>query len=114
MSIKTAHHPGACTVATLRRENRRFHGTGGVSQANRGFGFRPAFLDGDTGRVYLSRFSDGKPAPLHVLDGLPEELVLLRSSQGRITTVKDSVIAGFILETRFYTRQQAARLLGSC
>ncbi len=59
------------TVVTLLAHNRRFAGTAGVSAGNREQGFRPAFFDTDKGSVHLSRFADGRPAPMHVLDGLP-------------------------------------------
>jgi hypothetical protein len=68
----------------------------------------PAFLDTATGAIYLSRFSNGKPASLHLIDGLPNEVVTARDTQGKTTAVKDSVIAGFIRHDRFFTREQAA------
>ena len=42
----------------------RFAGTGGVSEENAGLGFRPAFCDADTDRIYASRFADGRLAPV--------------------------------------------------
>lgn len=80
----------------LEEQNRDFSHTGGVSQANRAYGFLPAFLDAQTGAVYLSRFSDGRVAPIHVLDGLPPELV------------DQSLITGFVRDGRFFTRAEAA------
>jgi hypothetical protein len=99
------------TLETLRQENLCYCHTGGISQNNCHAGFQSAFLDCATGRVYLSRFANGKPAPVHLLDGLPEELVLQRSAEGRITTVKETVVAGFLYDEHFYTREQAARFL---
>lgn len=99
----------AFNTETLRLENQCFQGTGGVSQGNRGTGFRPAFRDAQTAVVYLSRFSDGQPAPFHLLDGLPDEVVLSRSESGRVSAVKNSLISGFVLDGCFYTREQAAR-----
>ena len=93
----------------LRQENLAFHGTGGVSAGNRSVGFRPAFCDAQTAAVYLSRFADGQPAPFHLLDGLPDEVVLLRNATGRVAAVKDSLVSGFVLDGCFYTREQAAR-----
>jgi hypothetical protein len=43
-----------------------------------------------------------------VIDGLPEELVISRSANGRVTSVKASVQAGFTLNGDFYDREQAA------
>lgn len=48
------------------------------------------------------------PAPFHLLDELPGALVLARTESGRVAAVKDSVVSGFVLEGRFYTRERAA------
>lgn len=93
---------------TLRSENRRYLGSGGRSPENRGAGFRPAFRDSETGRVYESCFGDGRPAPCHLLDGLPDALVLARDDYGRVRGVKPSVVSGFLRGGRFYTRDEAA------
>ena len=90
-------------------ENRIFRGTGGRSQENRRWGFRPAFFDTETQSIYDARFADGSPAPFHLLDGLPPEVVVARAPSGRVTTVKASVISGFVHDGRFYTREAAAR-----
>lgn len=92
----------------LSRQNRAFIGTGGISKENAGRGFLPAFMDRTTRIVYLSRFANGAVAPLHLLDGLPEELVAERSAAGCVTAAKSCVIAGFIRDGLFYTREQAA------
>lgn len=94
------------TQQRLELENVRYRGTGGVSQ-NRSCGFRPAFMDTRTRAVYLSRFTDGRPAPFHILDGLPDELVLARNPGGRGVIVKASVVSGFIREGLFYSRDEA-------
>ena len=94
--------------ALLRAENRQYEGTAGVSRGNRPQGFRPAFLDTGSGVVHLSRFASGQFAPIHVLDGLPAELVVRRARNGRVVAVKSSVVSGFVREERFYTREQAA------
>ena len=96
------------SVAVLKEQNQRFHGTGGCSQENSGEGFRPAFKDIGTGVIYLSCFADGRLAPLHLLDGLPAEVVIARDNTGHVTAVKDSVIAGFVRDGHFYTRAEAA------
>lgn len=93
----------------LKRENDQFMNTGGRSQENRSLGFRPAFMDRDTSAVYESRFANGLPAPVHMLDGLPSELIVQRSASGRVTAVKASVVSGFLLDDEFYTREEAAR-----
>jgi hypothetical protein len=95
--------------AVLQQQNRRFMGTGGRSQENRSSGFRPAFIDSITRAVYASCFADGRPAPIHLIDGLPDEVVVARSDSGRVCAVKPSVVAGFVRDGRFYTREEAAR-----
>ena len=102
-------HPVLLSTQELAQQNRVFRGTGGVSEGNAETGFRPAFFDQSTKTPYLSRFADGRVAPLHVLDGLPDELILARDLNGRVDTVRNSVVAGFLRGGVFYTREQAAR-----
>ncbi len=92
----------------LRNENTCYQGRGGVSAENRSDGFRPAFFDTQTQMIYPSRFGDGRPAPFHLLDGLPEELVLARNPGGRVVSVKATVISGFVRGGRFFDRAEAA------
>jgi hypothetical protein len=103
----------ALTKQLLGQENARFAGTGGVSAANRCMGFRPAFMDTETHRVYVSCFADGRPAPCHLLDGLPDEAIAARASSGRVTRLKPSIVSGFVSLDRFYTRDEAAELVGA-
>lgn len=108
------HRPGMglqLTEAALARENRRFRGSGGRSEENRHVGFQPAFLDSATRTIYASRFADGRPAPCHLLDGLPDELVVARHPSGRVAGIKSSVVSGFVRQDRFYTREEAARCI---
>jgi hypothetical protein len=101
------------TKTSLALETAHYRGTGGVSENNRSLGFQPAFIDGETEAVHLSRFPDGRLAPCHLLDGLPSELVLARDEQGRVTRVKSSVVSGFVHGDRFYTRDEVAAMLVS-
>lgn len=96
------------TSQTLAAENRRFADTRGISQNNRAQGFVPAFRDGASGRVEISRFSNGLPAPIHLFDGAPAEWVVQRREDGRVLAVKDSIVSGFLRAGRFYTRAEAA------
>lgn len=98
---------------TLAQENLRYNGTGGVSANNRNQGFIPAFMDTETGNVYRSRFPNGKPAPIHVLAGLPDELLDTHCHSNGHRSIKHSVISGFILEDRFYSREAAAQATAS-
>ncbi len=90
----------------LMAQNQDFAGTGGISQENCCLGFVPGFMDKDTGRVFRSCMADGCPAPIHLLDGLPDDVVLNRDPRGHVATVKSSVIAGFIRNGLFYTRDE--------
>ena len=106
--MKTAQ---SMTITTLAVQNRLFVGTGGVSPENRILGFVPGFLDQETGSVYRSCNADGRPAPMHLIDGLPEEVITARNPSGRVVAVKGSVVAGFIRDGSFYTREQVANVL---
>ena len=70
-------------------------------------GFAPAFLEPDTGTIPLARYADGRPAPIHLLAGLPPERVVSRDPASTDTGVKPGLIAGFVRAGRFYTREQA-------
>jgi hypothetical protein len=96
------------THTDLRAQSDTYRGTGGCSEENGDFGFRPAFRDEGTGIVYRARFLDGNPAPFHVLDGLPDEVVVTRAESGRVLAVKGSLVSGFVRLGRFYTRDEAA------
>lgn len=95
------------TQAKLSGENQAFSGTPGVSHENRANGFIPAFCDSITGRVEISRFQNGEPAPMHIIEGLPDCWVVERDADSRATAIKHSVVAGFVREGCFYTRSQA-------
>ena len=99
---------GAFNRAGLRRESAPHDGTAGSSAGNRSQGFRPGFIDTDTGIVYNALFADGRPAPCHVLDGLPETVVVSRDHRGRVHTVKATIVPGFIRRGEFFTRAEAA------
>lgn len=103
----------AMTDERLMQETQLHRGTGGISDENRSLGFRPAFMDQETSAVYVSCFGDGRPSPFHLIDGLPDELVVARDVVGRAAAVKDSVVAGFVRGGRFYSREDAGRLASS-
>lgn len=117
METRTLTRPSASgaplSIMTLLAENERFQGHGGTSAETAGHGFRPGFLDTDTATIYPSRFADGRPAPLHLLDGLPEALVAERDANGRVARLHGSVVSGFVRGDTFYTRAEAARLLAA-
>jgi hypothetical protein len=97
------------TAELLREENVQHAGSGGRSQENAGLGFHPAFYDFATQGIYPSRFPDGRLAPVHLLDGLPDEIVVDRTANGRVTSLKATVISGFVRNGYFYTRAAAAK-----
>jgi len=101
------------TDSRLAQENVRYAGTRGVSRENRRYGFRPAFMDLETAAVHLARFADGRLAPFHLLDGLPDELVISRDAGGRVAEIRSCVISGFEQQGRFYTRDEAAEALAA-
>lgn len=96
------------STAKLQSENRHYLGSGGRSEENADVGFRPAFLDPQTHTVYLSRFADGRPAPFHVLDGLPDTLVAQRHADGRVAQTRVVMVSGFVRAGAFFTRDEAA------
>ncbi len=95
----------------LHRENRHYAGTGGVSQHNQHRCFHPAFKDENSGQVALSCYADGKPAPFHTLEGLPSSWIKERDTAGKVAKLIPSVIAGFVKDQQFFTRQQAADMV---
>ncbi|WP_461480490.1 sigma-54-dependent Fis family transcriptional regulator [Porticoccus sp.] len=99
---------GALTLEGLQEENDFYRGKGGISEENRAYGFKPAFYDMESGTVYDSKFANGHEAPMHVLDGLPNDVVASRLSDGKVTAVRPGIISGFVQRGHFYTREQAA------
>jgi hypothetical protein len=100
---------GILSAQLLRNQNSLFDGTTGVSRNNRASGFVPGYLDRHSGLSVVSRFADGRPAPVHLLEGLPEDWVAARDGCGRVTKVRAGVVAGFLRNGRFYTREEAAQ-----
>ena len=78
-------------------------------EALRALGFLPAFYDFATCTLHASRRPDGRPAATHDLDGLPDEVVVLRSEDGRVIAVKSSLTAGFERNGYFFTHATALR-----
>src|SRR3979411_418426 len=93
----------------LQHENVVHTGSGGRSQENSGLGFKPSFPGFQTQKIYPSRFADGRLAPFHLLDGLPDEVVVDRATSGRVVTAKATLISGFVRSGFFYTAAKAAR-----
>ena len=73
-------------------------------------GFRPAFLDKATGRVAIARLRDGKPAAAHLIAWLPRDWAAEMQADGSIVRLRDGIIAGFVRDGVFLTREQALEL----
>lgn len=95
----------------LQAQNDTFSGSGGVSQHNHQAGFMPAYKNTLTGEAVISCFADGTPAPVHLLEGLPDAWVASRDEHGCVRRALDSVIAGFLRNGNFFTREAAAQLV---
>ncbi len=102
---------GPLSAFELRLENQAYRNSGGVSCNNRDSGFRPAYRNIRTGQTVLSRFANGDPAPVHVLDGVPNEWVVARDRQGGVSRLLPTVVSGFLRNGHFYTREAAARIM---
>lgn len=95
----------------LYRDNLAYAGTGGVSKHATCARFLPAFKDLNTGRVEIARKMDGAPAPCHLICALPAEWAKECDDEGRVCAVRSGIIAGFVRDQVFYTREQAAHLV---
>ena len=98
-------------ILSLQEENQTYAGTGGVSESNRSAGYTPAFLDTETGYVYRSCFASGKPAPIHLFEGLPDALVKRSIVTGKAYALQKHLVSGFLKNEQFYSRAEVARLL---
>ena len=94
----------------LQLENLAFAGTAGVSRNNRASGFTPAFLDKKTGVIEIARLENGQPSPTHIISWLPSSWASKLASDGSVESLKPGVIAGFVRDGVFYTREQTAEL----
>ena len=99
--LKSKERPTATQVMLAELDRRRV--------ALHALGFRPAFYDCATCSLHPSRHADGRAAQSHVLDGLPDAVVVVRSDCGRVIAVRASLIAGFERKGFFYTEAAARR-----
>jgi hypothetical protein len=96
------------TPSALQQANDTFRGSGGINAENRELGLKPAFYDMETSIPYTSKFANGLEAPMHVLDGLPNEVVKSLLANGKVAAVKQGIISGFVQNGNFYIRERAA------
>lgn len=85
-------------------------GTTEFSERHSQRSFKPAFLDKSTGRIEIARLANGQPAPAHFIDWLPDEWAMSFHRDGTVKSLKQSVVAGFVYDAVFYTRDQAEEL----
>lgn len=100
---------GLLSNQVLARENRNFRATAATSENCQSSGFVPAFYDTLSGRSVISRYADGRPAPIHLLEGVPVEWVSEYDAEGHVAALRPGVISGFLRAGRFYTREQVAK-----
>jgi hypothetical protein len=74
-------------------------------------GFRPAFFDFATATLYPSCHADGMPAEGHELDGLPDSVVAIRTTGGRVLAARATLRPGYERGGFFFTRSSARRAL---
>jgi len=73
-------------------------------------GFKPAFLHRETGQIEIARMSNGQPAPVHIISWLPAEWATSFNEDGTVKSISPQIIAGFVCNNDFYTREQLAEL----
>jgi hypothetical protein len=76
----------------------------------RAHGFRPAFFDYSTCTLHLSRHPDGSPAEVHLVDSLPDDVVVIRAC-GRAVALKSTLRAGFERHGYYFTKAAAQRAI---
>jgi len=59
---------------------------------------QPAFYDMETDTIYPSTYADGRAAPIHIYDGLPNEVQV---------RMQLNIVSGFTMNGDFLTRNQA-------
>lgn len=75
----------------------------GVSFGNLCFGFLPAFMDAQSGETHIAVNDDGSISLTHTMDNLPLEWVKNWDETGHAIELLDSIQAGFLRGTDFYT-----------
>ena len=67
------------------------------------FGFMPAFMQVNTRETHLAAYCDGRPAVMHILDGVPDYWVDVWGHDGRALSLKAGIVAGYMRTGHFYT-----------
>ncbi len=92
----------------VTQESTPYQGTCGESAVACQHQFVPAFCNRADGRVELARLPNGKPAPMHLIAALPKTWASRCDERGNVLELIDSIVAGFVKNGRFYTREEAA------
>lgn len=92
----------------VTRESEPYNGTCGESVVACQHKFLPAFCNREDGRIELARLPNGKPAPMHLIAKLPKVWAARCDGKGNVLELIDSIVAGFVKNGRFYTREEAA------
>ena len=84
---------------------------GGAVFRDASFGFMPAFKNINNQEVHLSAYDSGELAVVHVLDNVPDEWVAEWGNDGRPSSLKPGIIAGFMRFGEFYTLSEISNEL---
>ena len=98
------------TQRSLVEESARFVGSCGDSATATQHHFLPAFCNRADGRVELAKLPNGQNAPMHLICALPEAWASKCDSDGTVVELIDGIVAGFVRNGHFYTREEAAEL----
>ena len=96
------------TKESLRVESAPYKGSCGDSATARNKRFLPAFKNTENGQVQLARLPNGQVAPMHLISYLPPSWAARRDTDGTVLELVGSVVAGFVRDGRFYTREEAS------
>ncbi len=111
MEFETSAQLLSSKTTRLIHENIHYQNTLGISGSNVEYGFMPAFLDRNSGKIYRSCFSDGRPSAVHLYDALPDAVITKRNNNNKPIAVNACIISGFLFNEQFYTREQTIEIL---
>ena len=97
--------------ARVAEQQGAFSQLGGAVFRDASFGFMPAFKDSHTNETHLSVYRTGELAVIHILDGLPNYWVAEWGEDGRPTSLKAGIIAGFVRYGEFFTLSEISNEL---
>jgi hypothetical protein len=96
------------TQESVQQESVEFAGTCGESATATQSRFHPAFRNEADGRVEVARMPNGQPAAMHLISALPESWAAKLDDDGHVVELIEGIVAGFVRDGRFYTREEAA------